>query len=68
MGTDFGCGCRASGGAWYLCKKHENNLFHKLETECPKCEGALKEIIRTDKKRDQVYIFSKCNDCGYVEE
>jgi len=31
MGSDFKCGCRASGSKWFLCNKHESKLIGELE-------------------------------------
>lgn len=50
MGTDFNCGCRTSGGAWYPCKKHEADLIAGVkpvfDQEVTKKEilGKLEEI------------------------
>jgi len=30
VGRDFKCGCRCSGGHWFLCAKHEAELEAKL--------------------------------------
>jgi hypothetical protein len=31
MGFDYKCGCRLSGGHWFLCDKHEDKLMEDLE-------------------------------------
>ncbi len=33
MGIEFKCGCRTSGGAFYLCNFHQNLLFDLLEKD-----------------------------------
>lgn len=30
MGIDYECGCRQSGGHWFLCNKHEQTLEDEL--------------------------------------
>ena len=30
MGFDFCCGCRISGGHWFLCPSHESYFIKKL--------------------------------------
>ena len=31
MGTDYECGCRQSGGHWFLCNKHKTILENELK-------------------------------------
>lgn len=30
MGQDFCCACRTSGGHWFLCHKHEQEMLDRL--------------------------------------
>lgn len=45
MGLDYGCGCRTSGGQWWLCEKHETMMFYitEFENEKSKSHDNLRE-------------------------
>lgn len=46
IGKDFSCGCRVSGGHWFLCSKHEIkliDLLHEPET------NTVSDVVRDGK-------------------
>ncbi len=56
MGTDFKCGCRTSGGHWFLCKKHERDLLNSIERADLERSNTISDIVQDKKGRTIKYV------------
>lgn len=56
MGTDFKCGCRNSGGHWFLCDKHELDLLNAIQNADLRTVNTISDIVQDKKGRTRKYI------------